>query len=386
MSTVMAIVTRVCNVDAPPLEHFGKLTSFFIEVINHASKHNCHVYILTVSDFNSSNHTMSGWVWRNNSWHYHRQAIPHVLYNRLTSRKLEKSADFQGMVDYLKTNHNTTMFNERYFTKWEIYQALQGDLEIIKHLPESHLYTGVHLLRSMLDRYGVVFLKPSFGSLGKGVIRVSKVNDGFMTQIPSINGSTVKLFPSIGSAALSIGTRTERRKYLIQRGIDLIKVNSKPLDIRALVQKDGTGEWIVSSMVARISYSEQSIVSNLARGGTLMTLREALSACTSFIGSKPTVASVRSTALEIAKSFDRNVEGSFGELGIDLAIDRTGSVWLLEINSKPNKADTTVLNQNATTSPRPSVVRLIQYARFLSGDFVIAPVDLSKRKKKRKQR
>jgi hypothetical protein len=74
---------------------------------------------------------------------------------------------------------------------------------------------------------------------------------------------------------------------------------------------------------------------------------------------------IKMVALEIAKAFERLAEGHFAELGIDLAIDTQGKIWLIEINSKPSKTDDTVTNPALTT--RPSVMRLLDYVLYLSG-------------------
>ncbi|UUZ93293.1 YheC/YheD family protein [Paenibacillus sp. P25] len=66
--------------------------------------------------------------------------------------------------------------------------------------------------------------------------------------------------------------------------------------------------------------------------------------------------------MQIAKGIETQVPGHFAELGIDLALDTRGRVWLLEVNSKPSKDDNTPLQ--AGKKMRPSVKRLVQYARF----------------------
>ena len=73
---------------------------------------------------------------------------------------------------------------------------------------------------------------------------------------------------------------------------------------------------------------------------------------------------LQQAALLIAKGIETHIPAHFGELGIDLAIDASGRVWLLEVNSKPSKNDNTPLNDNKI---RPSVRMVIQYSRFLSG-------------------
>ena len=61
---------------------------------------------------------------------------------------------------------------------------------------------------------------------------------------------------------------------------------------------------------------------------------------------------------------DVHHQGQFGELGVDLAITRSGKIYLLELNSKPSKADNTL----TLPSPkgRPSVHRLLDYTLFLT--------------------
>ncbi len=73
---------------------------------------------------------------------------------------------------------------------------------------------------------------------------------------------------------------------------------------------------------------------------------------------------LRRAALEIASGIEKYVDGHFAELGVDLAIDRSGRIWLLEVNSKPSKDD------NSSTSGgekiRPSVNKTVTYARYLA--------------------
>jgi hypothetical protein len=101
----------------------------------------------------------------------------------------------------------------------------------------------------------------------------------------------------------------------------------------------------------------------LARGGTIRKASDVLKELHQIPG-KPTDADIKATALEVAKTFERHAEGHFAELGIDLAIDTLGKIWLIEINSKPSKTDDTVISPTETT--RPSVLRLIEYVHFLT--------------------
>ncbi|MNI54828.1 Endospore coat-associated protein YheD [compost metagenome] len=73
---------------------------------------------------------------------------------------------------------------------------------------------------------------------------------------------------------------------------------------------------------------------------------------------------LKTAALDIAQGIDKQLPSHFGELGIDLAVDTNGRIWLLEVNSKPSKNDNTPIGGGKI---RPSVKQVIDYARYLSG-------------------
>lgn len=120
----------------------------------------------------------------------------------------------------------------------------------------------------------------------------------------------------------------------------------------------------VTSIVARTAGSNH-FVSNLARGGSLSTVREAVSKSSLPPGTKDSVQlQLPRTALAIARGVETFIPAHFGELGIDLALDQSGRIWLLEVNSKPSKNDNTPLNDQKI---RPSVKQMILYCRYLAG-------------------
>jgi len=55
---------------------------------------------------------------------------------------------------------------------------------------------------------------------------------------------------------------------------------------------------------------------------------------------------------------------NFGELGLDVGIDKEGKFWLIEVNSKPRKTTETELSKGIM---RNTFRRPLQYAIFLAG-------------------
>jgi hypothetical protein len=287
-----------------------------------------------------------------------------VFYNRLTSRKLENKPSVQHFLKEVKSSFGSQFFNEKFLDKTEVFDALAHDPSLSRYLPESHLFKNYAMLKTMCARHPVVFLKPIRGSLGKGIIRISRTESGYQSLTAQVGGTRKQSYTSLAKLFASLSGKMKTTRYQIQQGLNLIEIEHRPVDFRALVQKNLTGKWNITSIVGRTAGS-QHFVSNLARGGTLSTVKEAVARATLPAQVKGKIAGrLQKTALDIAQGIDKYIPAHFGELGIDLAVDSNGKIWLLEVNSKPSKNDNTPIGASKI---RPSVKQVIEYARYLSG-------------------
>ncbi|MFC5647615.1 YheC/YheD family protein [Paenibacillus solisilvae] len=342
---------------------FGSITMFCKELVDACAVQGAHVYFFTPDHITGNSNTVEGWVY-SGGWRKTAVPAPDVVNNRLTSRKLENKPSVQHFIKEVKSRHNTAVFNEKFLDKPEVFEALVKDSAVVKYLPESHVLRNFTMLKSMCSKYPSVFLKPVRGSLGKGIIRISRAeNESFHAFYTTDGGTRRQNFSSLLKLFSSISGKMKTVRYQIQQGLYLIDNGGRPVDFRALVQKNEAGIWKVTSIVARTAGSHH-FVSNLARGGTLSTVREAVakSNLTSVTGTE-TANRLNRAALEIAKGIDTHIPAHFGELGIDLAVDTGGRVWLLEVNSKPSKNDNTPLQDQKI---RPSVRNMIRYSRHLA--------------------
>lgn len=347
-----------------PDRPFGTNTGFCKELVDACHTYGALVYFFTPDDISSGHQLVQGWTYYGR-WRKSDFPIPDVVYNRLTTRKLENMPSVQHFMKDVKSRYGSYVFNETYLDKTDVFDALKKDSSLTRYLPESHLFKNYQMLKTMTTRYPIVFLKPITGSLGKGIIRISRLaGNSYMCQYTSLNGTVRQSFPSIDALFSSLSGKLKQRRYQIQQGLNLIETGGRPVDFRALVQRGVQGVWGVTSVVARIAGSNH-FVSNLARGGTLSRVKEALQKTNLNAAQQRTVnAHLRKAALDIAKGIESQIKGHFGELGVDLAVDSHGKVWLLEVNSKPSKNDGTPLSEGTI---RPSVKMTVQYARYLAG-------------------
>ncbi|MFD0692478.1 YheC/YheD family protein [Paenibacillus sp. GCM10027628] len=344
---------------------FGAITAFCKEMTDACEKFGALVCFFPPDAMRGSANSVSAYSYANGSWNKKTFPIPNVIYNRLTSRKYENLKHVQLFMNEVKSKYGTEIFNEKYLDKTEVFEALRKDNSLHGYLPESYLFKNYQMLKSMSSRYPVLFLKPITGSLGKGIIRIRReAGDAYTCHFTNLGGVRKQSFPSLTSAFQALSGKLKTQRYQLQQGLDLISSDGRPVDFRALVQKGPLGQWAITSIVGRIA-GTQHFVSNLARGGTLSTVKEALTK-SSLGATSHTVASarLRKAALDIAKGIETQIPNHFGELGIDLALDSQGKVWLIEVNSKPSKDDNTPLTTEIKI--RPSVKQLVQYARYLA--------------------
>ncbi|WP_166244599.1 YheC/YheD family protein [Paenibacillus turpanensis] len=348
-----------------PDKPFGSTTTYCKELTEASRQNGAFVYFFTPEQLEHFDTSVSGWIYTGGRWVQGRFPVPDVVYNRLTSRKLENKTSVQQFFKEVKSKHGTSIFNERYLDKTDVFAALKQDAALKHYLPESYLLKSFATMKSMCEKYKVVFLKPIRGSLGKGIIRVTRQEGGgVVAHYSASSGSIRKTFASSAKLFSSLAGKLKSQRYQIQQGIQLASVGGRPVDFRALVQKDENGKWSVTSIVARIAGNNQ-FVSNLARGGTISSAPAAIARMKlNGVTRNKALANLRKASLDIAEGIEENMEGHFGELGVDLGMDTRGRVWLIEVNSKPSKNDNTQLDENKT---RPSVKQLLLYARYLSG-------------------
>lgn len=353
------LVSRVYS--HTPARPFGAMTAFCVELTDACALHGGAVYFFTPDDIGASTSGVTGWSMSGGRWSKSAFPYPDVMYNRLTSRKLENRPSVQQFMRELKMRYRTVVFNEKYLDKTEVFQALRRDRNVHVYLPESYLFKNFAMLKTMCKKYSTVFLKPITGSLGKGIIKITHgEGGGYSCSLTSLSGVKRLSYPTLTQLFQSISGKMKQRRYQIQQGLRLMETGGRPVDFRALVQRNLQGQWAVTSVVARIAASN-TFVSNLARGGSLSPVGEAVARSSLPSSIKSGIsAKLRAAALDIAKSVESNIEGHFAELGVDLAVDASGRVWLLEVNSKPSKDDNTPSGESKI---RPSVKQIVLYSQ-----------------------
>ncbi|WML43280.1 YheC/YheD family protein [Neobacillus sp. PS3-40] len=316
-------------------------------------------YVFSYKDFSDTG--ANGYHFENGKWVYSELPLPEVIYNRIHSRRLEQVASFKSFRKILE-QLNIPFFNDRFLSKWEVYEKLMLEEKIHPYIPETRIFSKENL-KELIETYHTIFIKPIHGSQGRNIIKLGKEENHFVFQSTlNIDSDFIIKKESIDEIFHQLKPHLHNRIYIIQQGIPLATHQSRSMDFRVLCHKNKKDLWEVTSLVARIS-AESQFVSNIARGGEITKPLIALSPLFEKEIAKKIVFMMKELSIEAATIICSQFTGITGELGIDIGVDQDGRVWLIEINSKPSKN----FEEN-TVKIRPSAKAIIQFCTKLALD------------------
>lgn len=212
-------------------------------------------------------------------------------------------------------------------SKWLKTAALLKYPVAAVHIPQTKAFNSGNLL-NMLSHYGMVYIKPVVGGGGYGVIRVSGSGGAYRYTHMKITRS----FTQFDQMYRSLIRVKARRRYLIQQGIHLATIQGRPVDYRVKVVKTERG-WVFRSMVGRLA-RPGLVVTNLSKGGTMLSGRRALALSLPHISGKHKRREMRSLTLTCTHIMESQFPG-VGQLGFDYGLDHSGKIWILEVNTRP---------------------------------------------------
>ncbi|MBT9177200.1 MAG: Endospore coat-associated protein YheD [Firmicutes bacterium] len=295
-------------------------------------------------------------------WSHQRFPLPDVVYDRLFPPRGHMANILFTAARRLRRQKGVVFFGRALRGKWEVYRSVRKHSDLSPHIPDTRRLSSLAALRHMLVTHRYVFIKPDLGSQGKGVMQVRVTNSGLVCRgRDSANRPFAATVDSVAAVLGLAKSRSQRCRLLVQQGLHLNHFKGSTFDIRSVVQKDEAGKWAITGTAARIG-QRGSITSNLHGGGRAMRT-EALLRAAFPLQWETILSKAHSLCLSIPSALDQEL-GRFGELGLDLGVDKDGKVWLIEANSKPGRK--VFLKIKARDLRRRSILRPMQYCKFLA--------------------
>ena len=339
--------------------------ALFAKKLNQANaKAQCYIFFFSKENVNWKKQRINGYVLEGNSkqWLERQLPFPDIIYDRGTGFSGGEKASVEALRTRFKKMLKIQFINSCKLKKWQVYQKLSKHKAIKKHLPVTTFSSGIDDIRAMIAKYDYLFLKSSDGSGGKGVFALERYIGGFHFHYYHKNSHLkrdVSSLEGLGTQMKKIDLKPNR--VIIQQGINLVKYNNRPMDLRVLMVKDKKGIWNAVYNQARVA-PKGAVITNVSLGGEVNNYSDIYPALKKVYPGMPSEKKINDLCIIISRYIEKEF-GPFGEIGIDIGVDVNSAVWLLEANSKPSKLPEK--NIEDTVGISPQFLMILEYARFL---------------------
>ncbi|WP_426452046.1 YheC/YheD family protein [Paenibacillus sp. S-38] len=333
LGPLIGILTNVVKSSTAP---FGSRTEFIREFMR-AGSDKAFYFGFSPADVNWTQETVSAIVPRSEGgWVRKVLPLPDVVYNRLPSRRAEKLASMNAFKQRF-IRRDIPLFNWSFFDKWDVYNLLEGT-EAFRYVPESKINPSSSQVKDMLEKHKFVYLKPTAGSLGIGIYRLTyNPKRGYYARFRKGSRNVLLRFSRFESLMAHVNRHSGNMQgYVIQQGIRLIEIDSCPIDFRFHMTKNSSNQWVVAAIGAKKA-GKGSVTTHVRTGGMLMTPEQVLR---QIFGSRAdtVLTHAKETAIKLAEDIETKHRHTLGELGFDIGIDQSEKIWMFEANSKPGRS------------------------------------------------
>ena len=300
---------------------------------------------------------------KTSKWTVAKFPFPDVYYNRRGEYK--DNNDVQKVRETIEKMSITKINSNHFYSKWYSYRELYKYEEIRPHLPETILYKNESDIVNMLKDTSSLYLKSFRQNNGEGIINVTKKTNCYEykyfidKRIKEGTASTLEELIQI------IHSFYAGKEFIVQKSIDLLQYQHSTLDLRCDVQRNGKGELECVSHSVRVS-AKNSHITNTKSKSSIYEFEEFFREKLGFSNKK--IRRLKTRLEKLLFNIFEKLEltyGSYGEMGIDIGIDKEGSLWLFECNMKPGKKSLWACGEQTIDR---AFLNPLEYAKFLSSN------------------
>jgi glutathione synthase/RimK-type ligase-like ATP-grasp enzyme len=337
--------------------------NYFRRLITFGKKLNLNVIIFTPEDVLPEKNQITALQYdiKKAKWFSSIQPMPDLIYDRC---RFQKNYRFALLRKFRTQYPKLTYINHPMAHKWPVHQLLYKNRTIRPFLPETIKYKQASDLISFLQNHSLVYLKPSNGTGGRGILSIRRLTDGLCL----VQGRDLfrKIITprkmKIEQISIRFNSWGLKDRYLIQQGIPLALPDGRVHDYRLLIQKNDIGQWEVTGCAGRVGPA-RSITSNLHGGGMALPMMKLLH---SRFSSTAKINEIKETMEQLSHEVVIQLEKQYGrlcEMALDIAVSPSGQVWLLEVNPKPAREVFRLIKETETYEK--AIRRPLEYALWL---------------------
>ncbi|WP_458414436.1 YheC/YheD family protein [Schinkia sp. CFF1] len=329
---------------------FGFLTlnkktelTFFSEIAKRATALAIEVFCFSPGDIDPITEHVHGKKFNPalNDWNDATFSIPTYIYDRCFYSSEADLKKYAPIVNWLKNRRDKIFIGHGLPNKWKIHNALSSHPLLKYYIPETTKAENPEDIFKALNKQKKILLKPENGSQGRGIILLMVKGKQIELQTHRHKNLIQKIFSKKERLEGWLKQLLRAHPYLIQEYFPLMDEDTRPFDIRILMQKSKDNRWHELGRGIRKGQNGH-FISNLHGGGEALDFEEWLKSV------NPTQRELLLDDLHtILTQLPQVLEQNFGplfELGIDIGFAKDGSIWILDTNSKPGHK--TILQTN----------------------------------------
>ncbi|WP_419392606.1 YheC/YheD family protein [Cytobacillus praedii] len=297
---------------------------FFRELQREIIKNGGISVVFTPDDINEE--TIAGVTYSQeyNKWTAVTCPIPHIVFNRVPTRKLESGDSFKDAFQFFKSR-NIPFFNPRFLDKFSLFEMLSHDPILQSFLPETIKVTDNESLFHFLEKYKTIYLKPAEGAKGRGIYKLSLKNNHSVVLISLKDEFTYK-------DGITFWKEWEqsllKTTYIAQKSIEPALYQGKRFDFRILAHFSEEGYQVTGAGIRQSR--DQELTTHTLNGGCIIPYED--------IQTEEHDRFFAMIADRAGKTLSKET-GFFGEFSIDAGLSDDGKYIIYEINSKPMRFD-----------------------------------------------
>jgi hypothetical protein len=316
---------------------------------------------------------------------YYWFPLPDVLYDRVIEFSEKEERLINKARKKFRSNPKIKLLNDfNDIGKWELCQVLSKYPEAKKYVPETIIYNNFDDVLYMLRKNELIFIKSFYGTQGKEVLSIEKLNDKYKLNFYQ-KGAEEILLDNINEVEEFVIKFIGNKEFIIQQGIKLLTYKGRSMDIRMFIMKNEAGIWETIYKGARIA-KEGFPLTNIHAGGVYAIYDRLYPELKKQYSSVelPSAQKLSEVTLMLTSYIEKEL-GNYGELGIDIGIDILGKVWIIEANVMPGKrlqpnsvdidgkllAELIPLYYEGSikgSTILPQALGIFKYAKFLTGE------------------
>ncbi|XMB87166.1 YheC/YheD family protein [Mycoplasmatota bacterium WC44] len=193
------------------------------------------------------------------------------------------------------------------------------------YLPESIVARSEKRVVKFMDKHKRVVLKPSVGCKGQRIFFITKHNKSYIINYGENEEVMDNLTKQLSEIKLT--------KYIAQEFIVSETNEGLPADFRIHTQKNEKGKYVITTIYPRIG-DKKNKVSNISQGGYSANIELYLK--NQFKDKWLNIYNnLKVFGLQISEYLDEHYNNKLNQLGVDVCIDKSNKLYLIEVNWRP---------------------------------------------------